>query len=68
MPRTPLYYRLEKEGRLIAQTDSMNNTRLGTNIVPKRMEYDAMVASYTDLYMRLLEDRHIADRVSSKAR
>jgi radical SAM superfamily enzyme YgiQ (UPF0313 family) len=68
LPRTPLYQRLEKEGRLIAQAASTDNTRLGTNIVPKRMEYDAMVASYKALYQRLLEDRHIADRVRNKAR
>ena len=68
LPRTPLYQRLEKEGRLIAQAESTNNTRLGTNIVPKRMEYGAMVASYKALYQRLLEDRQIADRVRNKAR
>jgi len=68
LPRTPLYERLEKEGRLTAQADSMNNTRLGTNILPKRMEYDAMVASYKTLYQRLLEDRRIADRIRNKAR
>jgi radical SAM superfamily enzyme YgiQ (UPF0313 family) len=68
LPRTPLYQRLEKEGRLIPQADNTNNTRLGTNIVPKQMEYDAMVASYKALYQRLLEDRQIADRVRNKAR
>jgi len=68
LPRTPLYRRLEKEGRLIAQAESTNNTRLGTNIAPKRMEYDAMVASYKALYQRLLEDRQIAERVRNKAR
>jgi radical SAM superfamily enzyme YgiQ (UPF0313 family) len=68
LPRTPLYQRLEKEGRLIAQAENTNNTRLGTNIVPKRMEYDAMVASYKVLYQRLLEDRQIAARVRNKAR
>jgi radical SAM superfamily enzyme YgiQ (UPF0313 family) len=68
LPRTPLYQRLEKEGRVIAQANSTNNTRPGTNIVPKRMEYDAMVASYKTLYQRLLEDRQIADRVRNKAR
>src|ERR1035437_2019605 len=68
LPRTPLYQRLEKEGRLTAQAESTNNTRLGTNIVPKRMEYDAMVASYKALYKRLLEDRQIADRIRNKVR
>lgn len=68
LPRTPLYRRLEKEGRLIAQAESTNNTRPGTNIVPKRMEYDAMVASYKALYQRLLDDRRIANRIRNKGR
>jgi len=68
LPRTPLYRRLEKEGRITMQAESTNNTRLGTNIVPKRMQYDAMVASYKVLYQRLLEDRTIAERIRNKAR
>ena len=68
LPRTPLYRRLEKQGRLIEHAESTNNTRLGTNIVPKGMQYDAMVASYKTLYKRLLEDRQIADRIRNKAR
>lgn len=68
LPRTPLHRRLEKEGRLIVEAESTNNTRPGTNIVPKHMEYGAMVASYKALYQRLLEDRQIADRVRNKAR
>lgn len=68
LPRTPLYQRLEKEGRLITQAENANNTRLGTNIVPKRMPYDDMVASYKTLYKRLLEDRQIADRTRNKTR
>lgn len=68
LPRTPLHRRLQQEGRLITQAESTNNTRLGTNIAPKRMAYDAMVASYKALYERLLDDRRIADRVRNKAR
>ena len=68
LPRTPLYHRLRDEGRLLAQSEGTDNTRLGTNVVPKRMEYDAMVTSYQALYQRLLEDRQIADRVRNKAR
>lgn len=68
LPRTPLYRRVEQEGRLIAQAEDTDNTRLGTNILPKRMEYDAMVASYKDLYVRLLGDRRIADRIRNKLR
>ena len=68
LPRTPLYYRLQEEGRLLAQSEGTDNTRPGTNIVPKRMEYGAMVTSYQALYRHLLGDRQIADRVRNKAR
>jgi len=68
LPRTPLYRRLQREGRLIAQAQNTNNTRLGSNIVPKRMPYDAMVKSYQTLYQRLLEDRQIAERIRNKLR
>jgi radical SAM superfamily enzyme YgiQ (UPF0313 family) len=68
LPRTPLYERLEREGRLIADADNTDNTRLSTNFLPKRMEYGAMIAAYKTLYERLLSDRGIADRVRSKMR
>jgi len=71
LPRTPLYERLQREGRLIGDAehaDNTDNTRLGTNFVPKRMEYNAMIAAYKDLYERLLTNRGIADRVRSKMR
>ncbi len=68
LPRTPLYERLEKEGRLLPQADHTDNTRLGTNFLPKRMAYDDMVTAYRSLYRRLLSDRGIADRIRNKFR
>jgi hypothetical protein len=68
LPRTPLYARLEREGRLIDGADNTDNTRLGTNFLPRRMEYAAMVATYKQLYERLLSDRGIAERVRNKMR
>ncbi len=68
LPRTPLYERLERDGRLIADADNTDNTRLGTNFLPRRMEYGAMIAAYKTLYERLLSDQGIADRVRSKMR
>lgn len=68
LPRTPLYQRLEREGRLIADADNTDNTRLSTNFLPKRMEYGAMIAAYQTLYERLLSNQGIADRVRSKMR
>jgi radical SAM superfamily enzyme YgiQ (UPF0313 family) len=68
LPRTPLHERLEREGRLIPDAESTDNTRLGTNFLPARMEYEAMVAAYKALYERLLSDSGIATRVVNKMR
>ena len=68
LPRTPLYERLQREGRLLEHADDGDNTRLGTNIVPKRMSYDAMVSAYRRLYEQLLTDRGIAERIRNKLR
>jgi hypothetical protein len=43
-----------------------DNTKLGTNVVPKQMTYASMVEAYRALYRRLLDDRAIADRVQAK--
>ncbi|RMD93369.1 MAG: DUF4070 domain-containing protein, partial [Calditrichaeota bacterium] len=67
-PKTPLYERLEKEGRLIHTADHFDNTKLGTNIIPKQMSYDEMVKGYQALYFRLLEDKNIARRIRTKTR
>jgi hypothetical protein len=68
LPRTPLHERLRKEGRLLGEVDASDNTQLATNVVPKRMGYDEMIAGYQRLYRRLLSDRGIARRVRNKAR
>lgn len=68
LPRTPLYARLEKEGRLIEHAAGSDNTGLGTNIVPKNMPYEALIASYRTLYQDLTSDRGIADRIRNKMR
>ena len=66
LPRTPLYERLKREDRLIAEADHTDNTRVGTNIIPKRMSYREMVDGYIALYRRLLSDRAIAERLRLK--
>ncbi len=68
LPKTPLYARLEKEGRLRPDRENADNTRPSTNILPKRMGYEELVSGYTDLYRRLIDDRGIADRICSKTR
>jgi radical SAM superfamily enzyme YgiQ (UPF0313 family) len=68
MPRTPLHERLAKEGRLRTLADDCDNTVSGTNVVPKRMEYDAMVERFKMLYQELLTDRAIGERIRNKMR
>jgi len=67
LPRTPLYKRLEADGRLL-EGDATDNTRLYTNVVPMRMTIEEMRSGYQELYGRLLSDRGISDRILSKAR
>jgi radical SAM superfamily enzyme YgiQ (UPF0313 family) len=68
IPKTPLYERLEAEGRLIADagTSTSDNSKLSTNVSPKGMTYDEMIDGYHALHYRLFSDRGIADRVRSK--
>jgi radical SAM superfamily enzyme YgiQ (UPF0313 family) len=68
LPRTPLYERLEREGRLRAQGDDGDNTLSGTNVNPQRMDYGEMVARYHRLYGELLADSAIARRIRNKHR
>jgi radical SAM superfamily enzyme YgiQ (UPF0313 family) len=68
VPKTPLYERLEKDGRIIKDASGTDNTKLGTNLVPKQMSYEQMVNGYRELYYRLLDDRTIADRIINKTK
>ncbi len=68
LPKTPLYARLRREQRLIGVADAADNTKPGTNFVPKRMRYEDMVYAYKQLYRRLWRDRDIAERISNKVR
>lgn len=68
LPKTPLYARLQAEGRLRVEQDGHDNTKLATNIVPKRMTYDAMIAAFRRLHQRLASDRAIAQRIRNKLR
>jgi hypothetical protein len=68
MPRTPLYERLRKEGRIDETEDSAENTRGRTNVVPKNMTLEAMTEGYRALYARLLTDAEIAHRIRNKVR
>ncbi len=67
-PRTPLYERLAKEGRLIADANNSDNTKLYTNVIPKGMTPAELVAGYRELHRRLFDDRGIAARIKNKLR
>jgi radical SAM superfamily enzyme YgiQ (UPF0313 family) len=67
LPKTPLYERLRKAGRLSA-IEAQDNTKLATNVIPSQMAYDEMLSGYRSLYRILVEDRNIADRIKSKVR
>jgi radical SAM superfamily enzyme YgiQ (UPF0313 family) len=67
-PKTPLYERLGKEGRLIPNANNSDNTKLFTNVIPKRLTYEELVNGYRKLYFRLLENRNIAARIKNKIR
>jgi len=67
LPRTPLYERLKKDGRLL-EGESVDNTRLATNVVPLGMTAGEMRLGYQKLYARLSTHGAIADRILMKMR
>jgi radical SAM superfamily enzyme YgiQ (UPF0313 family) len=68
LPRTPLFERLKREGRLIEGVPHGDNTKLRTNIVPRGMSAAEMVEGFKRLYSDLLADSAIAERVRNKLR
>jgi len=68
LPKTPLYERLEKAGRLRPFEHDQDNSKLGTNVLPLQMDYDEMVDVYRTLYQRLTTDENIALRMRNKIR
>jgi radical SAM superfamily enzyme YgiQ (UPF0313 family) len=51
IPRTPLYERIEKAGRLRSAAQG-NNTLSVTNIEPLKMSYEELVTGYRELFLR----------------
>ena len=68
LPHTPLYARLEREGRLLPRGIQGDNTKPATNIRPLRMDYEDMVRRYEDLFRRLFHPAAIARRIRVKMR
>ncbi len=65
MPKTPLYQRLQAEGRLKSSV-SMDNTRVFTNIIPKQMTDEELIRGYVGLHRRLLQEKSIYRRIAHK--
>jgi radical SAM superfamily enzyme YgiQ (UPF0313 family) len=66
LPKTPLYERLERAGRLRTVDDDADNTRVSTNVIHPVMSEDTIAQLYADVYRRLLSDSGIAARVRNK--
>ncbi|MCZ6706994.1 MAG: B12-binding domain-containing radical SAM protein [Chloroflexi bacterium] len=61
IPRTPLYERLEKVGRLRSAAQG-NNTLSFTNIEPAQMSYDELIHGYRELFQRIYTWEALGDR------
>jgi len=68
MEKTPLYERLQKDGRLVPDRISSDNSKLATNVIPGGMTYDEMISGYMELCYRLQEYPAIAKRIRNKSR
>jgi len=66
LPKTPLYERLAREGRLRQVADETDNTSVSSNVIHKTMSEETMTLLYADVYRRLLTDNGIATRIKNK--
>jgi radical SAM superfamily enzyme YgiQ (UPF0313 family) len=65
IPRTPLYHRLEREGRLDLTEDWAGVGALGTNVVPLRIGRDALREGYVGLMRDLYTTSAYFDRLDA---
>jgi radical SAM superfamily enzyme YgiQ (UPF0313 family) len=71
LPRTPLYERLLREGRLrptAGEAHRLWDNLVATNVTPLRMTYDELLGGFRGLLRRVSEDAAIYRRVRGKAR
>ncbi len=68
LPRTPLFERLQRDGRLQSPGESHHlwNNLIGTNIVPQNMTYSELVFGFRDLIGRITDDAAISQRIRNK--
>jgi hypothetical protein len=62
IPKTPLYARLEKEGRL--DNAAADDPRIATNVIPRNMTREQMRDGWVGLMQRLYDPDHFFGRVS----
>ena len=67
-PKTPLYERVKREGRLRDDGFTSDNTQARSNIIHKTMSDETVTRLYADIYRRLLTDSGIAARIRNKLR
>ncbi|MBK9973353.1 MAG: B12-binding domain-containing radical SAM protein [Planctomycetes bacterium] len=67
IPRTPLYERLEKAGRLRSAAQG-NNTLSFTNLVPLNISYEDLINGYRELFARIYTWEAVGDRWLSNVR
>ncbi len=61
IPKTPLYKRLEQEGRL----DDADQPEFGTNVIPMRMSREELLNGYIDMMQQLNDVDEYFDRADS---
>jgi radical SAM superfamily enzyme YgiQ (UPF0313 family) len=66
LPKTPLYERLAREGRLREVADETDNTSVSSNVIHKTMSDETIARLYADVYRRLLTNSGIATRIKNK--
>jgi radical SAM superfamily enzyme YgiQ (UPF0313 family) len=69
LPRTPLFERLKKEGRLRPTAGDRHrlwNNLIATNVVPKRMTEDELMHGFRELLRRIADDGAIERRIRAK--
>jgi radical SAM superfamily enzyme YgiQ (UPF0313 family) len=68
LPRTPLFDRLKREGRLRSpgEPHQLWNNLIDTNVVPRNMQHAELLAGFRDLIRRVTDDAAIATRIRNK--
>ncbi|MCE9565269.1 MAG: B12-binding domain-containing radical SAM protein [Planctomycetes bacterium] len=68
LPRTPLFERLQRDGRLQSPGEGHHlwNNLIGTNIIPQNMTYSELVLGFRELIRRITDDAAIGQRIRNK--